>query len=79
MNTQIETTESPSTMMLRRAVMQVPYWWSSMKLQETLNLIEQLDARGDVPQLWCESPLGEHLGGGFRLYPQLPSITKQTR
>ena len=75
----ITTTERPDANALRRAVMQVPQWYSSMKLPAVLHLIEQLDAKGRVEQLWSESPLGEHLGGGFRVYAQLPSITNFTK
>ena len=75
----ITTVECPDANALRRAVMQAPQWYSSMKLPAVLDLIEQLDAKGHVAQLWCESPLGEHLGGGFRLYAQLPSITSFTK
>ena len=75
----ITTVERPDANALRRAVMQAPWWYSSMKLPAVLDLIEQLDAKGHVDQLWSEAPLGEHLGGGFRLYAQLPSITSFTR
>ena len=75
----ITTIERPDANALRRAVMQAPWWYSSMKLPAVLDLIEQLDAKGHVDQLWTEAPLGEHLGGGFRLYAQLPSITSFTR
>ena len=71
------TVERPNAKALRRAAMQAPEWFTSMKLRALLDLIEQVDtAKGCVDQLWAESPLGEHLGGGFRLYAQFPSITK---
>ena len=75
----ITTVERPDANALRRAVLQAPQWYSSMKLPAVLDLIEQLDAKGHVDQLWSEAPLGEHLGGGFRLYAQLPSITSFTK
>ena len=68
--------ESPDANALRRAVMQSQTWFSGRKLNALLGLIEQLDAKGRVNQPWVESPLGEHLGGGFRLYARLPSVTK---
>ena len=59
--------------------MQAPQFYSSMKLPAVLDLVEQIDAKGRVEQIWSEAPLGEHLGGGFRLYAQLPSITNLTK
>ena len=75
----ITTVECPDANALRRAVLQAPQWYSSMALPAVLDLIEQLDAKGHVDQLWSEAPLGGHLGGGFRLYAQLPSITSFTK
>lgn len=80
MEIEITTVERPDATLLRRAVMQAPFFFSSAKLPKVLDLIEQVDAARDgVRQLWCECPLGEHLGGGFRLYPQYPSMAGLTK
>ena len=76
----VRTTERLDVEPLRRAIMQAPHWWSSLKLMALLKLIEQLDSKGGmVEQVWAESMLGSYLGGGFRLYPQLPSVSTLSR